>query len=66
MKDEPGDSADLPSFRGLRTGLGVEEIKQSLVDNLFYGMGRVPAVATTTQFPGDDIPLSGPTDAPGR
>jgi len=46
MKDQPGNSADLPSFRGLRTGLGAEEIKQSLVDNLFYGMGRVPAVAT--------------------
>ena len=46
MKDQPGNSADLPSLRGLRTGLGAEEIKQSLVDNLFYGMGRVPAVAT--------------------
>jgi glycogen phosphorylase len=43
MKD---DATDLLSSRGLRTGLNVEDIKQSFIDNLFYGMGRVPAVAT--------------------
>jgi hypothetical protein len=40
------NSTDLPSFGGTRTGLAVEEIKQSFLDNLFYGMGRVPSVAT--------------------
>ncbi|MBV9875039.1 MAG: glycogen/starch/alpha-glucan phosphorylase [Verrucomicrobia bacterium] len=31
---------------GLRTGLSTEDIKQAFLDNLFYLMGRVPAVAT--------------------
>lgn len=46
MNDQPPNSLDFPRFRGQRTGLDVEDIKQSLIDNLFYGMGRVPAVAT--------------------
>ena len=46
MKDSALNSTDLPSFSGTRTGLAVEEIKQSFLDNLFYGMGRVPSVAT--------------------
>ncbi len=43
MKDNPADPS---SLRGLRTGLSVEDIKQSFIDHLFYGLGRVPAVAT--------------------
>src|SRR5215469_4948259 len=46
MKDSALNSTDLPSFRGTRTGLETEDIKQSFLDNLFYGMGRVPAIAT--------------------
>ena len=46
MKDTAPNSTDLPSFRGTRTGLEVEDIKQSFLDNLFYGIGRVPSVAT--------------------
>ncbi|MBV9297921.1 MAG: glycogen/starch/alpha-glucan phosphorylase [Verrucomicrobia bacterium] len=45
MKDDPTLGL-LPSFRGTRTGLEIEDIKQSFIDNLFYGMGRTPAVAT--------------------
>jgi hypothetical protein len=46
MKDEARSSTITPRFSGPRTGLNVEDIKQSLIDNLFCGMGRVPAVAT--------------------
>ena len=46
MKDDPPNRAELPTFRGTRTGLEVEDIKQSFLDNLFYGLGRVPSVAT--------------------
>ena len=46
MKDDPPNSTDSASSRGLRTGLGVEDIKQSFLDNLFYGIGRVPSLAT--------------------
>ena len=46
MKDAAPNSTDLPRFRGARTGLEVENIKQSFLDNLFYGLGRVPSVAT--------------------
>src|SRR5260370_37906262 len=46
MKDDPPDTTDLPSFRGTRTGTEVEDIKQSFLDNLFYGIGRAPSVAT--------------------
>src|SRR5262249_28648808 len=35
-----------PRFSEPRTGLAVHDIKQSLIDNLFCGMGRVPAAAT--------------------
>jgi starch phosphorylase len=31
---------------GVRTGLSVADLKQSFLDHLFCGMGRVPAVAT--------------------
>ena len=46
MKDAEPNTTDLPNFRGTRTGLEAEDIKQAFLDNLFYGMGRVPAVAT--------------------
>jgi glycogen phosphorylase len=46
MNDQPRTSTIKPRFSGPRTGLDVEDIKQSLIDNLFCGMGRVPAVAT--------------------
>src|SRR5215831_6644600 len=46
MKDAASNATDLPSFGGTRTGLETEDIKQSFLDNLFYGMGRVPAIAT--------------------
>src|SRR5215468_2055624 len=46
MKDATPNVTDLPGFRGTRTGLETEDIKQSFLDNLFYGMGRVPAIAT--------------------
>jgi glycogen phosphorylase len=46
MKDAAPIASDLPSFGGTRTGLDIEDIRQSLLDNLFYGMGRVPSVAT--------------------
>src|ERR1700739_2310522 len=46
MNDQPRSSTIAPRFSGSRTGLDVEDIKQSLIDNLFCGMGRVPTVAT--------------------
>jgi starch phosphorylase len=39
-------SADLSPAAGVRTGLSVADLKQSFLDNLFCGLGRVPAVAT--------------------
>jgi hypothetical protein len=36
---------DLPPT-DIRTGPRQEDIKQSYLDNLFYGMGRVPMAAT--------------------
>ena len=44
-KKSPPKLADL-SPTDLRTGRGQEDIKQSFLDNLFYGMGRVPMAAT--------------------
>jgi glycogen phosphorylase len=46
MNDQPRSSTVTPRFSAPRTGLAVEDIKQSLIDNLFCGMGRVPAIAT--------------------
>jgi glycogen phosphorylase len=46
MKDNPQNSTDPASSRGLRIGLQVEDIKQSFLDSLLYGLGRVPSVAT--------------------
>jgi glycogen phosphorylase len=46
MSDNSRKSNETPSLRGLRTGLHVEDIKQSFLDNLFYAMDRVPAIAT--------------------
>jgi starch phosphorylase len=34
------------SVNGVRTGLTVSDLKQSFLDNLFCGMGRMPEVAT--------------------
>jgi glycogen phosphorylase len=45
MNDRPRSSTITSGFSGLRTGLAVEDINQSLIDNLFCGMGRVPAIA---------------------
>ena len=39
-------SADLSPAAGVRTGLSVADLKQSFLDHLFCGLGRVPAVAT--------------------
>src|SRR5512139_3126578 len=39
-------SAELSPAPGVRTGLSVADLKQSFLDNLFCGLGRVPAVAT--------------------
>jgi glycogen phosphorylase len=39
-------SADLSPAAGIRTGLTVADLKQSFLDHLFCGLGRVPAVAT--------------------
>ena len=39
-------STEHPGCHSLHTGLSVEDIKQSFLDNLFYAMDRVPAVAT--------------------
>ena len=39
-------SADLSPGTGIRTGLSVADLKQSFLDHLFCGLGRVPAVAT--------------------
>jgi len=46
MKDDPSNPTDSASPRGTRTGLDVEDIRQSFLDNLFYGLGRVPFIAT--------------------
>jgi glycogen phosphorylase len=46
MKDAPPNPTDSAGLRGTRTGLDVEDIRQSFLDNLFYGLGRVPSVAT--------------------
>lgn len=39
-------SCDLCPGMGVRTGLSVQDIKQSFLDNLFCGMGRMPEAAT--------------------
>jgi starch phosphorylase len=45
-KQERRTSSELSPSGGLRTGLAVADIKQSFLDNLFCGMGRVPRAAT--------------------
>ncbi len=37
---------ELPVMTGVRTGLTVEDLKQSFLDNLFCGLGRVRVAAT--------------------
>jgi len=39
-------SGDLSPVGGVRTGSSVADLKQSFLDHLFCGLGRVPAVAT--------------------
>ena len=39
-------SADFPPSNAVRTGLRAEDIKQAFLENLFYGLGRVPAAAS--------------------
>ncbi len=46
MSDDSVKSRELSGSHGLRTGLSIEDIKQAFLDNLFYLMDRVPAVAT--------------------
>ena len=41
--------SDLPPAACVRTGLSVEDLKQSFVDNLFCDLGRVPVLATLQQ-----------------
>jgi glycogen phosphorylase len=36
----------LSPVAGVRTGLSVADLKQSFLDNLFWGLGRVPMAAT--------------------
>jgi starch phosphorylase len=40
------ESQTVPASKCIRTGLGVEEIRQSFHDHLFYGMGRLLEFAT--------------------
>jgi glycogen phosphorylase len=46
MSDNSLKPTELSSHQAIRTGLSVEDIKQSFLDNLFYAMDRVPAIAT--------------------
>ena len=46
MKNAPANPTDSASLSGTRTGLDVADIKQSFLDGLFYGLGRVPSIAT--------------------
>src|SRR5687767_8334025 len=39
-------SSEFTTTEGVRTGLTAHDIKQAFLDNLFFGMGRVPAAAT--------------------
>jgi starch phosphorylase len=39
-------SSELSPAPGVRTGLRIADLKQSFLDNLFCGLGRMPAVAT--------------------
>jgi glycogen phosphorylase len=45
-KRSPVKSTKSYSTMGIRTGLAVSDLKQSFLENLFYGMGKIPAVAT--------------------
>ena len=45
-KKSPPKSSELSPASCVRTGLGVAELKQSFLDNLFCGLGRVPMAAT--------------------
>jgi starch phosphorylase len=40
------ESSELSPAGGIRTGLSVADLKQSFLDNLFCGLGRVPMAAT--------------------
>jgi glycogen phosphorylase len=50
MTDNLRKSTDLSTWHGLRTGLKVEDIKQSFLDNLLYATGRAPVVATNNDL----------------
>src|SRR5436190_16852970 len=41
-----GKSSEYASANSIRTGLTAPDIKQAFVENLLFGMGRAPAVAT--------------------
>ncbi len=45
-KASRGKSSDYISANSVRAGLGAADIKQAFVENLLFGMGRAPAVAT--------------------
>jgi glycogen phosphorylase len=46
MSDNSHESTEHVGRHSLRVGLGVEDIKQAFLDNLFYAMNRVPGFAT--------------------
>jgi len=43
-------SGDYSPIGGIRTGMGVEDIKQSFIDYLFCDLGRVPRAATVNDL----------------
>ena len=45
-KKSPPKSSELSPAAVIRTGLSVADLKQSFLDNLFCGLGRVPMAAT--------------------
>src|SRR5215468_12079808 len=46
MKDAAHLSTDAAISRGTRVGSDAEDIRQSFLDSLFYGLGRIPSIAT--------------------
>jgi starch phosphorylase len=46
MKDAAPISTDAAISRGTRVGSDAEDIRQSFLDSLFYGLGRIPSIAT--------------------
>ena len=55
-------STELSPVAGVRTGLSVADLKQSFLDNLLCGLGRVPMAATRNDA---YTALALPNDLPG-